>query len=129
MTSHPPDRRTVLMTAGAAAVAAAAGPSVAQATEIRGSVVFDGGAAIPQGRLEVYLEAPGAAQRRVAETRLDSDGRARTLAFSLSPPAIASTSLRIVARLEGADGWLLARGSAPIQPGAPVAVTLNPVTY
>ena len=50
------DRRTVLMTAGAAAVAAAAGPVAAQSTDIRGAVTFEGGAVIPEGHLEIYLE-------------------------------------------------------------------------
>jgi hypothetical protein len=34
-----------------------------------------------------------------------------------------------VVRLERADGWLLARGSARIEAGAPVEVTLNTVMY
>jgi hypothetical protein len=49
----------------------------------------------------------------------------------LSPPASSTSSptLRIVARLERADGWLLARGSAQLEAGAPVHVTLNVVMY
>lgn len=134
MTKRPTDRRTVLMTAGAAAVAAAAGPVAAQSSDLRGAVTFEGGAAIPEGRLEVYLEDPAiedSAHRRVATTRIESDGGSRTIAFSLPRPASATASptLRIVARLERADGWLLARGSARPEAGAPVAVTLNVVTY
>ncbi len=34
-----------------------------------------------------------------------------------------------MARLERADGWLLARGSAPLNAGSPVPVTLYAVTY
>ena len=133
MTKHPTDRRTVLMTAGAAAVTAAAGPVAAQSPEIRGTVGFEGGAAIPEGRLAIYLEDPAieeSAQRRLASTHIESDGRSRSLAFSLPGPASPSASTeRVVARLERADGWLLARGSAPLNAGSPVPVTLYAVTY
>ncbi|CAN5403351.1 hypothetical protein BH10PSE7_BH10PSE7_20430 [soil metagenome] len=131
---RPADRRTVLMTAGAAAVAAAAGPVAAQSTDIRGAVTLEGGAAIPEGHLEIYLEDPAIednARRRTAKTRIRSDGKLKTIAFSLSPPAsfTASPALRIVARLERADGWLVARGSAKFKAGPPVHVTLNTVMY
>ena len=128
------DRRSVLMTAGAAAVAAAAGPVAAQSTDIRGTVTLEGGATIPEGHLEIYLEDPAIqdnARRRVAKTRINSDGGSKKIAFSLSPPAssTASPTLRIVARLERADGWLVARGSALFEAGLPVYVTLNAVMY
>jgi len=131
---RPTDRRTVLMTAGAAAVAAAAGPVAAQSTDIRGAVTFAGGAVIPKGHLEIYLDDPAIqdnARRRVAETRIESDGGSKAIEFSLSPPAssTASPTLQIVARLERADGWLLARGSAQLEAGSPVHVTLNAVMY
>ena len=134
MTKVPTSRRTVLLTAGVAALAASAGPGAAQSTDIRGTVAFAGGGAIPAGRLAIYLEDPAiedGARRRVAETRVDSDGGARTLAFSLPRPAssAASPMLRIVARLERADGWLLARGSARFAAGSPVDVTLDEVMY
>ena len=70
---RPIGRRTVLMTAGAVAVAAAAGPVAAQSGDIRGAVAFEGGAVVPEGQLEIYLEDPAiqdSAQRRVAETRV-----------------------------------------------------------
>jgi len=130
-----PDRRTVILTAGAAAVAAAAAwPAAAQSTDIRGAVTFEGGAAIPEGHLEIYLEDPAItdnAKRRAAETLITSDGGSRTIPFSVSPPAAstASPTLQIVARLERADGWLLARGSAQFEAGSPITVTLNPVMY
>jgi uncharacterized lipoprotein YbaY len=132
--SRPTDRRTILMTAGAVAVAAAAGPVAAQSTDIRGTVTFEGGAAIPKGHLEIYLGDPAIqdnAQRRVAKTRIKSDGGSKAIEFSLSPPAssIASPTLQIVARLERADGWLVARGSARFEAGSPVNVTLNVVMY
>lgn len=130
----PTDRRTVLMTAGAAAVVAAAGPVAAQSTDIGGSITFKGGAVIPEGDLEIYLEDPAIqdkAQRRVAETRIKSDGGSKAIPFSLTPQATpaASPTLRVVARLERADGWLLARGSAQVAAGSPVHVTLNTVMY
>jgi hypothetical protein len=126
---RPTDRRTVLMTAGAAAVAAVAGPVAAQSTDIRGTVTFEGGAVIPEGDLEIYLEDN--ARRRAAKTRINSDGGSKAIEFSLSSPAssTASPTLQIVARLERADGWLVARGSAQFEAGSPVYVTLNAVMY
>lgn len=130
----PTDRRTVLMTVGVAAVAAVAGSVAAQSTDIRGAVTFESGAVIPEGRLEIYLEDPAvrdSARRRAAETRVQSDGGSKMIAFSLTPPASsrASPTLRIVARLERADGWLVARGSTQFKAGEPVNVTLNTVMY
>ncbi|PSJ51353.1 hypothetical protein [Kumtagia ephedrae] len=131
---RPTDRRTVLITAAAAAVAAAAVPVAAQSPHIRGEVTFAGGAVIPKGDLEIYLEdhaAQDKTQRRAAATRLKSDGGAKAIAFSLAPPVspAASQTLRIVARLERADGWLLARGSTEVEAGSAVQVTLNTVMY
>ncbi|RVE91669.1 hypothetical protein [Sinorhizobium meliloti] len=130
---RPTDRRTVLMTVGAAAVAAVAGPVAAQSPDIRGAVTFEGGA-VPEGHLEIYLEDPAIqdkARRRATETRIKSDGTSTSIAFSLSPPVSvkASPTLRIVARLERADGWLVARGSTRFEAGSPVYVTLNAVMY
>ncbi|MBP1862344.1 hypothetical protein [Rhizobium herbae] len=128
-------RRTMLMTVGAAAIAAAsgAGTVAAQATDIRGAVTFERGAVVPEGRLEIYLEDPAVqgSARRSTETHVKSDGRSRTIAFSLTPPASsgASSTLRIVARLERADGWLVARGSTQLKAGESVNLTLNAVTY
>jgi uncharacterized lipoprotein YbaY len=134
MTKRPTNRRTVLMTAGAAAVAAAAGSAAAQSADISGAVTFEGGAAIPEGHIEVYLEDPAiqdSARRRAATTRIVSDGASKAIAFSLSPPVgwTASPTLQIVARLERADGWLVARGSARFEAGSPVSLTLNTVMY
>ncbi|MET0745189.1 MAG: hypothetical protein ABWY78_17590 [Microvirga sp.] len=133
--TRPPDRRRLLMTAGvAAAAAAAAGPVAAQPMDIRGAVTFKSGAAIPEGQLEITLEDPAVrdqARRRAATARIKSDGGSRAIAFALSPPAstTASPTLRIVVRLERADGWLVARGSARIKAGSPVDVTLDAVVY
>jgi uncharacterized lipoprotein YbaY len=130
---RPTDRRTVLMAAGAAAFAAATGTAAAQ-SDINGAVTFAGGFVIPQGQIEIYLEDPAIqdrVQRRIAETRVSSDGGSKTIGFSLTPPAnsTASPTLQIVVRLERADGWLLARGSAQHSANAPVSVTLNEVIY
>jgi hypothetical protein len=131
---RPIDRRTVLVAAGAVPVAAAAGTVAAQATDIQGAVVFESGADVPEGVLVIYLEdraAKGGEPRRRAEMRLRSDGKSKTVAFSVASPAaaIASPNLQIVARLERADGWLVARGSAPFEAGSPVRVTLKPAMY
>ncbi len=131
---RPTDRRTVLKLAGVAAVAAASGPVAAQPTDIRGAVMFEGGAAIPEGYLVVYLDDPAiqdGTRRRAAKTRIRSDGKSKTIAFSLSPPtsSTASSTLQIVARLEREDGWLTARGSTRVKAGSPVNVTLNVVMY
>ena len=123
---RPTTRRTVLMAAGAAAVVAAAGTATAQSTDIRGEITFKGD--------EIYLEDPAIkdkTQRRAAKTRVKSDGGSRTIEFSLpltKSPTVSPT-LQIVARLERADGWLVARGSARIEPGSPVHVTLKTVMY
>jgi len=127
-------RRTVLATAGAAAAAAAVGPATAQSTDVRGTVTFEGGAVIPKGHLEIYLDDPalrGDARRRAARTRIESDGGSEAIAFSLSLPAgsTALPTLQIVARMERADGWLIARGSAQLKAGSPVHITLNAVMY
>lgn len=131
---RPTDRRAVLMTVGAAAVAVVAGSVAAQSTDVRGAVTFESGVVIPEGHLEIYLEDPAvrdSAQRRRTETRIKSDGEAKTIAFSLPLPerSSASPTLRIVARLERADGWLVARGSTQFKAGEPVNLTLNTVMY
>jgi uncharacterized lipoprotein YbaY len=131
---RPADRRTVFMAAGAAALAAATGTVAAQSTDIHGAVTFQGGAAIPEGDIEIYLDdlaIQDRAQRRVAESHVTSDGGSKTIEFSFSAPASATASptLQIVARLERLDGWLVARGSAKIKASAPVYITLNKAIY
>ena len=129
-----PNRRTVLKIAGAVALAAAAAPVAASPTIIDGTVGFNDGKALPEGVLEIYLEDPAiddAGLRRIVGTRLESNGKSKAIAFALSPAASPSASpmLRIVARLERGDGWLLARGSARFEAGPPIRVTLNAVIY
>jgi uncharacterized lipoprotein YbaY len=128
------DRRTVLIAAGAAAVAVTTRQAAAQSAEFSGTVTFKGGAVIPKGRLEIYLEDPAIqdkAQRRAAKTHIESDGKSKEMAFSLATPAgmAASPTQRIVARLEREDGWLLARGSAQVDIGSPAQVALSAVVY
>ncbi|AGS25593.1 hypothetical protein [Rhizobium etli] len=126
--------RAVLLAVGAAAFAALAESVAAQLTDIRGSVTFEGGAVIPKGHLEIYLEDTASQnnpRRRASETRIRSDGGSNAIAFSLplTASSAASPTLRIVARLERADGWLVARGSTQIKAASPVNVTLNTVLY
>ncbi len=118
----------------AATVATTAGPAIAQPTSIRGEVTFESGAVIPKGQLEIHLEdraVQDQARRRAASTHIKSNGGSEAIAFSLSMPSssTASPTLQIVARLERADGWLIARGSAPFKSGSPIRVTLNKVMY
>lgn len=121
-------RRALLMTAGAAAVTSAA----AQSPELRGSITLKDGATIPEGHIEIHLEDSAIAdkaQRRIAQTRIDSDGKSKSLEFSLSAAPSTSPTLRIVARLKRPGGHLLARGSAKFDPASPIHVTLNKVMY
>ena len=131
--NRTPDRRTILMATGVAALAAG-WPLAAQSKDIAGAVSFEGGTAIPKGQIELYLADPAVednAQRRVAEIVIESDGGSKEIAFSL--PALesptASPTLQIIARLERADGWLVARGSAQVEAGSPIHITLNAVMY
>ena len=126
-------RWTILLAAGAAAITGAV-PVAAQSSEIRGAVTYQGGAAIPKGVLEISLEdraSPRGSRAGDAKVQTTSDGGSKTIAFALSPPAGSTTSpsLDIIARLESVDGWLVARGSARFEPGAPVAITLHTVMY
>ncbi len=134
-----PERRNVLLAAGTAAVMAlAASVSIqsvsAHSAGIRGTVEFAGGVAIPNGEIDIYVEDPALrddAGHRAAETRIESNGKATAIGFSFPLPtgSTASPNARIVARLERADGWLLARGSATVGAGTPVHITLHTVMY
>jgi hypothetical protein len=120
-------RRTTLVLAGLAALFLG-GPAIAQDGAVCGTVTYEGGAAIPEGRLRITLEATAGADRgkRPAATA-ESDGSTREIPFTITAPSGAGGTL--VARLERADGWLLARGAAPLEDGAPVTITLNTVMY
>ncbi|WP_227268825.1 hypothetical protein [Roseobacter weihaiensis] len=128
------NRRTLFATAGFAAVVAVVGAVSAQPQDMHGTIKFESGKAIPEGRIEIYLEDSALQekeQRRHVKTRIKSDGVSQTIAFSLAVPASSTPSptLQVVARLEGEDGWLLARGSAQVATGLPVSITLNKAMY
>jgi hypothetical protein len=130
------DRRTILLAAGTTAAAAMAGAVAAQSSDIRaseilGTLIYEGGAPIPKGRIRISLDGAGSSDtaRSAAPASLDSNGKATAVEFAIpQPPAgaarAAAAPVEIVATLEREDGWLLARGSAPFAPGAPVTVTL-----
>lgn len=120
---------SLLVAAGAFAGAAAAQPD-----GLRGSVNFVGDTAIPAGQIAITLEDTAnrdSVRLAPVEAALDSNGKSTIIPFAIEMPATvrASRTLQIVARLERADGWLLARGSAPYTPGTPIEVTLNPAMY
>lgn len=131
---RPANRRVMLSAAGVAAVIVIAGAASAQSADISGTVGFEGGAVVPKGEIEIYIEDRAVhddARRRAATTRVRSDGASRTINFSFSPPtsSTASPGAQIVARLERADGWLLARGRAQSEIDSPVRITLYTVMY
>ncbi|MCT4333982.1 hypothetical protein MU516_14035 [Paracoccus sp. YLB-12] len=129
-------RRSVLLGLGTAtfAAAAAARASAARADELGVTVEFEGGKTVPKGRLVVYLDPPAGqdeARSMAAGTRIESDGKSRKITLSLPDPTSARTSStrQLVARLERADGWLLARGSTQIKADSHAIVTLHTVMY
>ena len=127
--------RRLALLASAAAFAAFAGSAVAQPGDISGAVIFEGGAVIPEGQIQIYFDDPALqkdARHDTTKTHVKSDGSARMISFSVPSPTRAtavSPTLQIIARLERADGWLLARGSAQMDDGVPVSITLNTVMY
>lgn len=124
-------RATMLMAAATAALTTIAGTNLAEASDIQGTVAFADDAAIPKGRIEIYIDDPaakGARRPDAAATQVESDGGSRTIAFTLAAPADAPAT-QVVARLEREDGFLLARGSAALEPGAPTTITLYTVMY
>lgn len=131
---RPIDRRAVLALVGTMALAVTAGAVAAQPPEITGSVTFELGLKIPEGQLEIYLETRAtndSPHTRAAATRVVSNGGSQQVRFSLSPPESLEdpANARVVALLERADGWLLARGSATVEAGSPVDVTLHTAMY
>ena len=119
-------RRAVLLAAAGTAAAAIMGCSaIAQTGPVHGTITFENGAVIPKGRVLVSLDAPGAPEDALAEAASGGDARQMTFTLPAAPPPGAE----IVVRLERADGWLLARGSAGYAPGTPVEITLYTVMY
>lgn len=136
------DRRTMLLAAGTAAVAAVAvtgsiagaGAGAAQPVDISGTIALADGTAIPKGQIDIYLEdtaAPDNARGQPAMASVASDGGSKAIAFTLTPPASFSgaPTQQIVAQLAREDGWLLARGSAQPLDGEPVDIVLFTVMY
>lgn len=126
------DRRAILFAAGTAALAAATGAVAAQAADILGVIAFEGGTAIPEGKIEVYLDSPAtgeAARVQASKAQLASDGGMKAVEFSLPAGASVSQPQQVVAQLLREDGWLLARGSAEVKAGAAVEITLYTVMY
>ncbi|MBC9247632.1 hypothetical protein H4P12_13170 [Paracoccus sp. 11-3] len=130
------DRRAILLAAGTAALVATTGTVAAQAADIRGVVEFEGGTAIPEGKIEVYLDDPATgpatgdtARGQASKAQLASDGGMKAVEFSLPVDPAGQSSQQIVAQLLREDGWLLARGSAEVKAGAPAKITLYTVMY
>lgn len=128
------DRRTVLLAAGTAAAAAVSGSVSAQSTAMRGTVDYEGGRLIPEGHLEISVDGGAnsdAAHHSAATMRLESDGKSTVIDFTMPVPALPADleGTEIVARLERADGWLLARGSVKFDPNSPLHVTLFTAMY
>lgn len=125
-------QRAAMFAAGVATVMAVAGPASPEVADITGTVEFAGGEAIPKGEVRIYIEGSdvGAPQGDM-EAKVRSDGGLKTVDFSLAQPATPSAmpSLRVIARLERDDGWLLARGSARAESGSPVRIILRTVMY
>lgn len=124
----------MLLAAGIVTVGVVAGKVPAQSADINGVVEFEGGAPIPKGEIEIHVEDPTTqddVRQGASTTRVRSDGASRTIDFTLSSSTSSAASLgaQIVVRLERADGWLLARGSAQLQIGSPVYITLHTVMY
>lgn len=120
------DRRTLLLAAATAALAAGAGAGTARPAHVEVTVNFEGGQPIPKGRLVVHLDSPAGGHPMAAQASADSGGGSGRMTLSLPLPAEMDRSSphQIVAWLQRADGWLLARGSAPFQGRSPVVITL-----
>ncbi|WP_299601265.1 hypothetical protein [uncultured Tateyamaria sp.] len=128
------NRRTLSVGIVLTGVAVVAGTVGAQSRDMQGGVTYEGGKVIPEGQIEIFLEDPAnQAKKRLGDQqiRVESNGKSRQIVFSLTRPVSSSASptLRVVAHLEREDGWLLARGSAQVEGGEPVTITLNTVMY
>ncbi|GHB24392.1 hypothetical protein GCM10007094_10550 [Pseudovibrio japonicus] len=115
-----------LLVAGSTAVTQT---TAAQPTDVTGMLRFESGAEIPKGHIKIFLRDPESQPKMrelVAKTQVKSIGKFKSLTFSvtLPPNMSASPTQQIVARLERADGWLLARGSAKLKNDEAVDITL-----
>ena len=119
--------RMMLLAAATAAVGAGAGADTTRPGNIQITIGFEDGKSIPEGRLVVHLDDP--AGRRQTGTTAESDGKATRISLSLPPVPDRSSPRQVVAQLQRADGWLLARGSGQLEGDTPVAITLYTVMY
>ncbi|UWR42398.1 hypothetical protein K4F84_12580 [Phaeobacter inhibens] len=130
---HHPHRRTLLLGAAGFALTALTYRAKAQSEVVQGRLIFAENAKIPKGRIILSLSDPGqpGTSDPALEFDLISTGRAKRIDFTLSSAALSALSptLRVVARLERADGWLIARGSTKMPTGSPIHITLNKVMY
>ena len=128
----PNPRRTFLLAASFAAATLAA-PASAQPMPLHGEIAYAGGGLIPAGEIEIRLE--GSASRNGADpagatARVRSDGKSKTLGFTLPAPVEPSVTPEVVALLARPDGWLLARGSTPLGvPAAGLRIVLETAMY
>ncbi|MDD7911549.1 hypothetical protein PUV47_16585 [Pseudovibrio exalbescens] len=110
-------------------------PVNAQTQKISGTISFADQELIPEGSLKLYLKStarPDSKTELETETPLESRGKTGTLAFVANlPEALEPTApFQLIARLERADGWLLARGAASLKkPDMPQEITLYTVMY
>ncbi|WP_040173496.1 hypothetical protein [Phaeobacter piscinae] len=130
---HHPHRRALLLGAAGFALTALTYRAKAQSEVVQGRLIFAGDAKIPKGRITISLSnsgQPGTSDPAL-EFDLISTGRAKRIDFTLSSAALSALSptLQVVARLERADGWLIARGSTKLPAGSPLHITLNQVMY
>jgi hypothetical protein len=128
------NRRSMLLAAGTAAVAVAAGAAAAQSRDVGGTVTYEGGAPIPKGQIAISLEdsaVASTARTGGAVADIQSDGGTKIFTYSITLPdgTAVSPTQEIVVQLLREDGWLLARGSAQVQPDTPVYITLYTVMY
>ncbi|WP_159808730.1 hypothetical protein [Litoreibacter roseus] len=132
---HLINRWKIVLAAGAVAALAVAAQAMAQPSNLRGTVNFEGGAKIPEGQIAIYIDDPAipdtTPKHSVTSTLIKSDGGEQAIVFSVPLPesSAASPTLQIIARLEREDGWLLARGSAQVEKGSSVTITLNTAMY
>lgn len=123
-------RRDILV-AGTVALAMTTGTVTAQSPDDRAIVEYEGGQPIPKGQLQVYVEDPGVAGKRAAPAEVATDGKTKEIEFTLGAASGARSAgpVQVVAQLQRADGWLLARGSADYAPGTPMRITLFAAMY
>ena len=100
-------------------------------TALDATLVSANGEAIPEGEIVVIFEGAESvpqSRRAAPEMRFKSEGEAKAVKVSL-PEVPSGANVQIVATVERADGWLLARGSAKLRDDGRVEVMLHQVMY